>query len=261
MFLENIKQQLAELFEMRLANKLFTCLAILISAACSSKYQLGSSEKQLYPISTEITPDKEITSFYKPFKENIDSIMNVVVGVSNVQMIKEQPEGTLNNFFADAMYDTAKDRGINFDFAYTNSGGLRVSLPKGDIYRYKIFELMPFENYFVTVKFSGADTKLFFDYMAASGGDPISGATYLIDNDKATEIIIGGKPINIAKEYTVLTSDYMANGGDGGAIFTKAKEKKELNFKLRDALFQYIEKQTSKGENLNPVKDGRIKIK
>jgi 2',3'-cyclic-nucleotide 2'-phosphodiesterase (5'-nucleotidase family) len=229
--------------------------------ACSSKLSLVKTEKQLLPISQTAPQDSTILAFYKPYKLKLDSIMNDVLAISENEITKSLPEGPLNNFFADAMFESAKDQGIEFDFAYTNSGGLRISLPKGKIYRYKIFELMPFENAFVTVKFKGDDIQKFFDFIAEGGGDPISGARFTIQNKKAVDITINDQPFDILKSYTVLTSDYMANGGDGGAIFTKGIERKDLNYKLRDAIFQYLEKLNKAGKTLNPINDGRIKIK
>jgi 2',3'-cyclic-nucleotide 2'-phosphodiesterase (5'-nucleotidase family) len=241
---------------------LFIGLAIIaFLAACSPKMQLGKTEKNLYPISAEMPKDSAILAFYLPYKLKLDSIMNDIVAVSTKEMKKGTPEGTLNNFFADAMFDSAKDRGIKFDMVYTNLDGLRISLPEGNIYRYKIFELMPFENAFVTVKFKGEDMQSFFDYIANNGGDPISGARFTIDNKKAVDITIDGKPFDINKNYVVLTSDYMVNGGDGGVIFNKNIERKDLDYKLRDSILDYLAKLKKEGKKLNPMIDGRIKIK
>lgn len=236
-------------------------ITIALLASCSPKLQLTETKKQLYPITGNTTSDTAISAFYKPYKLKLDSIMNDVVAVSTKEIQKSQPEGPLNNFFADAMYESAKDWNVKFDFAYTNYGGLRIPLPKGNIYRYKIFELMPFENAFTLVTFKGEDIKAFFNYIAEGGGDPISGAKFTISDKKATDITINGVAFDITKNYTVLTSDYMANGGDGGAIFNRAIARKDLTYKLRDALFQYLEKKQKAGETLNPVKDGRITIK
>ena len=73
-------------------------------AACSLKLQLGKTEKQLYPISAEMPKDAAMLAFYQPYKLKLDSIMNDVVAVSTKEISKKLPEGTLNNFFADAMY-------------------------------------------------------------------------------------------------------------------------------------------------------------
>lgn len=239
----------------------FWLLVTVLLAACSPQFNVSKTEKQLYPITSAIKPDPTLEVFILPYRQKLDSVMNDVVAVSAKEIQKDRPEGLLNNFFADAMYQSGKDWGLKFDFAYTNYGGLRVSLPKGEIYRYKVFELMPFENAVTLVTFKGKDIQGFFDFMAETGGEPISGATYAIVGKKAIDIKIEGKPFDISEDYVVLTSDYMANGGDGGAIFSSAIARYDSVYKLRDALFLYLDKKHKAGEKLNPVKDGRIKIK
>lgn len=243
------------------AGTVLIAAALLLTQSCKPKYHLISSEKKLYPVSNKSSVDSSVLAYYKPYKQKLDSIMNDIVGFSEVEIEKEKPEGTMNNFFADAMFMSAKEKGIAFDIAYTNYGGLRTSLPKGEIPKFKIFELMPFENAITTTKFKGVDMQNFFDFVARSGGDAISGARFTIDNGKAVDITINGLPLDFNKDYTVLTSDYMANGGDGGEVFTKSIETKNYDYKLRDALLDYLEEQKKAGKTLNPVKDGRIKIK
>src|SRR6476661_6610890 len=121
-------------------------LLLLSLQACSRKFQLSGIDKKQYAIDQKLPQDSAMLAYYYPYKMQLDSIMIDIVAVSLIEIKKEQPEGPLNNFFADAMYQSGKDKGIAFDFAYTNYGGLRITLPKGDIPRYKIFELMPFEN-------------------------------------------------------------------------------------------------------------------
>lgn len=238
----------------------FVLYSFILLSACSPKLQLSSTEKKLYPITKDEPKDPAILAFYKPYKMRLDSQMNNVIAVSAIEIVKARPEGPLNNLMADAMYETGKLKNIHFDVAYTNYGGLRIPLPKGNIQLYKIYELMPFENLLTTVKFSGTDMQNFFNYVAEGGGDPISGARFRIKDKKATDILINGEPFDISKEYTLLTSDYMANGGDGGAIFSKATDRKEYNVKLRDALLIYLQEQTKAGKIINPANDGRITV-
>lgn len=240
---------------------LIVVLSALLLQACGVHYQVKNTQKQIYPVSADFPADATLTNFYKPYKQQLDSIMNDVVAVSAQEIQKGKPEAPLNNFFADAMYVSAKAKKIQFDFAYTNYGGLRTSLPKGNIPRYKIFELMPFENAFATATFSGQIVQEFFNFLASSGGEPISGATFTIENGKAIDVKINGELINLEKNYTILTSDYMINGGDGGEIFTKAIATKVYEYKLRDGLLDYLSTFKNKNQILNPVNDGRIKLK
>ena len=233
---------------------------LTLVSGCKSRMIQSSSEKTLYPISVGQPVDSNMLAYYLPYKRNVDSLMNRVVAVSDIEIVKRRPEGPLNNLMADAMYSTAKSKNIAFDIAYTNYGGLRVPLPKGDIPLNKVFELMPFENLLTTVSFSGSDMQLFLDYIAAAGGDPVSGVRFKIRDKKATDVTINGQPMDLKKSYTVLTSDYMANGGDGGEIFLKATGRKIYDIKLRDAILIYLEQQTKDGKTLNPVIDGRISL-
>lgn len=233
----------------------------MILCACAPKLKLNIVNKQLYPINKNMPLDSEMLAFYKPYKQKLDSVMNDIVAVSDIALVKNKPEGPLNNLFADAIYNSAKAFNIDFDIFYSNYNGLRLPLPKGNIYRYNIFELMPFENYLVSVKFSGSNTQKFFDFMAKSGGEPISGATYSIKNSRAIDIMINNKPIDTAKSYTILTSDYIANGGDRGAVFYLGTNRKDYNLLMRTATLQFLEKEKKAGRKLNPQIDGRIKIK
>ena len=114
-------------------------------AGCSPKLRLSSSEKTLYPISANQPKDSVIIAYYLPYKMRLDSQMNENIAVSAIEIVKGKPEGPLNNLMADAMYETGRLKNISFDIAYTNYGGLRISLPKGNIPLFKVFELIPFE--------------------------------------------------------------------------------------------------------------------
>ncbi|NEU07423.1 hypothetical protein GZH53_03765 [Flavihumibacter sp. R14] len=233
---------------------------LIVLSGCKTRLVLNSSEKTLYPISSEQPIDSNILAFYLPYKLKLDSQMKRVVAISEIEIVKGRPEGPLNNLMADAMYSTGRAKDIAFDVAYTNYGGLRVQLPKGEIPLYRVFELMPFENLLTTVKFKGSDMQLFLDYIAAGGGDPLAGVRFKIKEKKAVDVVINGQPLDLNQDYTVLTSDYMANGGDGGEIFFKSTDRKTYEIKLRDALLIYLEKQTKEGKTLNPVNDGRIRV-
>lgn len=235
--------------------------SFLFLSACKTRFSINRSEKSIYPISADQPKDSVILSYYLPYKAKLDSQMNRVIARSAIEITKGRPEGPLNNLMADAMYFTGRAKNITFDVAYTNYGGLRVPLPKGNITLSNVFELMPFENLMVTVKFNGLAMQQFFDYVAAGGGDPIAGARFTIKDKKAVNVLIGGQPLDPGKEYTLLTSDYMANGGDGGDIFLKASGRETFELKLRDALLIYMEQQAKEGKIINPVNDGRISVK
>ena len=239
----------------------FSALLAVSLHSCSPRFVPAAASQQQYNITAGLPVDSAVLAFYKPYKLQLDSQMNAIVAESASEIKSERPEGRLNNLVADAMFEVGKKQGLQFDFVHTNYYGLRLPLPAGPIKVYRIFELMPFENYLVTVTLSGKDVLELFNYIAGEGGDPIAGASFVIDGQKASNIKIGGKPFDIKKNYTVLTSDYIANGGDRAFVYSKAIKRVDSSFKQRDALFQYLREQQAAGKVIDPKIDGRVSIK
>lgn len=236
-------------------------LLMSITAACSPKLAMVDKAQQLYLITTGDPKDDKLAEFVRPYKIHLDSQMNQVIATAPIEIAKAKPEGLLNNLVADAMAASARLHHITFDLAYTNYGGLRIGFPAGQIRMFSVFELMPFENLLTTVEFKGSDLLKLFHYMAENGGDPISGARFVIRDKRPEDVTINGEPLDPDRVYTVLTSDYMANGGDQAAFFKDASGRKEHNIKLRDAILNYVKSFQEEGKLLEPIKDGRITVK
>ncbi len=76
----------------------------------------------------------------------------------------------------------------------------------------------------------------------------------------ASEVMIGDKPFDITKSYTVATSDYLASGADNMTFFASASRKLSLNKKIRDAIIEYLTDENNKGNTIKVKKDGRIEF-
>ena len=117
---------------------------------------------------------------------------------------------------------------------------------------------MPFENELVSLKLQGTEVEQLFNFIAASGGQPLAGVRMKIVSQKPTDVLINGQPFDRDKTYTVLTSDYVAGGGDKAVGFRNPLERKVLGLKVRDALINYIKANTASGKVINAELDGRI---
>lgn len=187
--------------------------------------------------------------------------MNGVIGHSDVALTKAMVNGEslLGNFFSDATLGESRKIDPKIDFALpTTNGGLRNDLPLGAITLANVFELMPFENELLTFDLKGDDVASLLDFIARSGGQPVSGITLKIADKKAVEVMIGGKPFDPSKTYHVLTSDYLAGGGDGINSFKNPLSRKVLGLKVRDALIQYIKLKELEGKNISSALNRRI---
>ena len=182
-----------------------------------------------------------------------------VLTFSVASMEKAQPESTLGNFVADAClamavknYKVTDSKEI--DFCVLNNGGLRSSLPQGNITRKNVFELMPFENELVVLTLKGSTVTGLLNYISEKGGVPVSNLKMKINNGTFTDVMINENKFDPANNYKVLTSDYLAYGGDAMSVFSEKDSLEFVNLKVRDAIIYFMELQ----DTLKPKLDGRI---
>lgn len=243
--------------------RLRNCLLLfaLLFAACSPRYELVKSNRNEYAIDQKIDPDSSIIRTYLPYKTQLDAEMNKVIGYSDVDLTKRTdiPESVLGNFFADAVFAQAKKVNPDIDFALpTTKGGLRNDISKGPITVSKVFELMPFENELVLFKLSGKDVLEVLKFIAATGGQPVAGLKMKIVNKLPEQVTINDKAFDVNKDYMVLTSDYIASGGDNARGFAAPISKNTLGLKVRDALLKAVAEQEKNGKKIHTTLDGRI---
>ena len=81
----------------------------------------------------------------------------------------------------------------------------------------------------------------------------------IIKSDKTPgAITIGGQPFDENKNYKVVTSDYLALGGDKMNFFNAPVKNEVVGKKIRDGLIEYCLEQTQKGLQLKSQLDKRI---
>src|ERR1051325_3731435 len=193
----------------RLFQFLFACY--LLFSSCASNHHIIRYEDKFLSIDTTLAPDSLITAEIAPYKVQFSKIMDEVLAISDQPMFRDQPEGALGDFTADVTLKKAREwckDSCSVDLCVLNNGGLRNPLPKGNITRGDIFQLMPFENEIVILKLNGDDVKELLDFIANKGGMPVAGMRMKIKNNMASDIEIGDKPFDISKSYTIVTSDY-----------------------------------------------------
>jgi 2',3'-cyclic-nucleotide 2'-phosphodiesterase (5'-nucleotidase family) len=229
--------------------------------SCSKSYRVVRSNRTEYGIAKDITADSTVIKTYLPYKLRLDSQMNTVIGYTDIALSKTSVEGEslLGNFFADATLAEAKKIDPLIDFAIPSTiGGLRNDLPNGAVTLSNIFELMPFENELIVFEIKGSDVQSLLDFIALTGGQPVSGISLKIKDNKPVGVSINGQPFDITRNYHVLTSDYIAGGGDNVNSFKQPVSRKVLGLKVRDALIFYIKGKQAAGEKISSKLDRRI---
>lgn len=241
-------------------------LFILIGACKPTKTYLADERVTYHRMTASDTlpNDPSVEKLIQPYRTKIEGSMNEVIGQSAQELTHIQPEGLMGNWAADVIHRQAEIYyGKKIDFTVLNHSGLRIrAIPKGNITRSKIFELMPFENQITVLQGDGATIEKLFQIIAAKGGWPISHATLEIQpmpaGAIAKNITIGGEPLQSDKIYTFALPDYIANGGDNAPL-TQLK-RQDLNKLMRDAFIEGVLKDKTDGKISDAKLEGRTVI-
>ena len=184
---------------------------------------------------------KEVEASLQPYKKQLDSEMQKVIGRAPEALDKRQPECTLGNWMADALAERAHKLfpGKSVDLVVLNHGGIRVpALPQGDIRKQNIFELAPFDNTLVHLEVTGAVLLELLQHIRSKGGWPVS-AGLSMNLQGELNAKIGGKRIEPDSRYGLVTNDYLADGGDNCAFLVK-QPRIETGKLIRDLLIEHI---------------------
>jgi 2',3'-cyclic-nucleotide 2'-phosphodiesterase (5'-nucleotidase family) len=246
----------------RKMRKLVSVSLLFLLCACQSNFHFVKLSHQSVSImpDTGVLLDQTVLRIIEPYKLKLDSQMNQRIMVASQDLVKENPEGSLGNMVCDELMQYAFAKGLQVDLCVLNSGGLRIpTIYKGDIYIRTIFELLPFDNELVVLDVTGDQLEAFLNVVAANGGWPVSGIRMKIGNTKAQDIqFTNGKPFEHQKVYRLLTSDYLAGGGDMASMLKNPLNYESVSVMLRTALIEQLKNNFYEGETLQAIKDGRI---
>ena len=233
---------------MRFRNYTIYIAGLLLITCSPTYYTLESYDNTSIKIQAGV--DSTILAIITPYQNRIEAQMNEVLTFTKNDLKKGKPQSTIGNFVTDLCLNYA-----DADICVMNNGGLRTTISRGKITRGKLYELMPFENELVVLELNKNDYIGLLNYIVRRGGEPFSGITITINENE--EILKNSWPVNFEKgdKVRVLTSDYLANGGDAMSFFQEKKQFK-VGIKLRDAIIDYC----SKTDTIDITLDDRITI-
>jgi 2',3'-cyclic-nucleotide 2'-phosphodiesterase (5'-nucleotidase family) len=224
-------------------------LSVYILSACKVK-QVSNYDGDNISVTDIAFKSNDLDEMIAPYKVEMESKMNKVIGHSNQSLTNFSPESPLGNFVADVVFQSAFQFGIDNEtvslekrntICLINFGGLRAPISEGDISIRNIYELMPFDNEIVIVSLSPDQVVEMLNYLFTKNGQPISNGQAILSSDKK-KLIIGGKAYNFERHINIITSDYLAKGGDK-MNFLKSEEIIQTGILMRDALLDYVSKE------------------
>jgi len=181
-------------------------------------------------------------------------------------------ECAMGNLVADAMLERVADQGVTI--AIANSGGLRASIDAGEVTMGEVFTVLPFQNTLSTFQIDGAGVIAALENGVSQieevkGRFPqVAGLKFTFDptvapnegriQDVMVQTATGFEAIDPAATYSVVTNNYVRNGGDGYKMFA-GDDKNAYDFgpDLADVVAEYL----AKSGPYAPYTDGRIAVK
>lgn len=235
------------------------CIVLCLLYACHRPWYVREHSSSYYAVSADGGQDSGVLKLIRPYKIGVDTQMHVVIGRTAVPLSKAQPESTLGNLVADAQLEIVQRIDPGVQISVVNYGGIRIPyISPGTITKGKIFELMPFDNEIVIMNISGGLLDSFCQHMAAWGGWPVSGISFLLREKRADSIWVSGKLLDPEGSYKIVVSDYIAGGGDR-CSFLEPLIPEKTGILLRDAIMEYIRVRERDNESLAPQLSGRIR--
>jgi 5'-nucleotidase len=200
----------------------------------------------------------------QPYTVKMEKEINTVLSFTP-KIISEKDskyETSLGNLMADLCYEQTNPifesrTGKTIDFALFNHRGMRAEIPKGNILVKHAFEMMPFENMLLVIELSGSKMEELIQFLLDEArAHPVSHHFQMLIKKDGYNLTINGKPFDKSKTYLVLTSDYLQGGGDNMNFFKNPLQIIETDYKVRNAIIDYLSKQ----EVINAQLDERIKV-
>ena len=202
-------------------------------------------------ISSTLINDDGVGETISEIKKGYEEIVNTVVASTKVELTVNDPvsgermvrrqETNLGDLCADAYRAMS-----GADIAVVNGGGIRVSIPAGDITYGQIIAVHPFGNEMCVVEATGQQILDALEMGARNapgecgGFLQVSGMSYEIDLNveptvevnadgmftgvsgeyRVKNVKVGDEPLDLAKTYTLASHNYMLkSAGDGMAMF------------------------------------------
>ena len=166
----------------------------------------------------ELWPEETMQAALKPYVDEAEAAMNMVVGSSAVNLTRGGPGSNLiGNLVTDAMRTY-----FDADFSFQNLGGLRANVPSGDITAKDVFSVLPFGNELVIVKMKGEMIRRVVERKVRgdSGGICTSGARIVFNKnrpnlDRVCELEVAGEPLDPERVYDVVCTSFLMEGNSG----------------------------------------------
>ena len=222
---------------------------------------------------TDATPDDNaIATIVAGYESKVSAELDKPIGRTTVELdgrsiANRTGETNLSNFVADAFRQAT-----NADIGFSNGGGMRANkiFPVGALTKRDVLTMLPFENPITKIAITGAVLKAALENGVSqvveeseSGRFPqVSGVQLEFDGRKpvgsrVVKVLVNGQALDEKKTYTLASTVYIADGGDGYSMFKSGKRLIAEESAQLDALV--VTNAIQAAGEIAPKVEGRIK--
>ncbi|KAI5718295.1 hypothetical protein M8J77_019154 [Diaphorina citri] len=220
-----------------------------------------------------IQEDPHIVKALEPWKEDVNKVGKQVKGDSAVLLDASHGacftgECNVGAMLTQAMINEEIPNASRIDgakswtyasVAFLNSGGIRTSIPEGNITYEDVLEVIPFEDNWSTCELRGIAIRYVLEFSAADenskGPIQVAGIKATIDMSKPSYSRVSDihvlcsdcrvpryLPLDSTKWYRIAVNDFAYNGGDGYTMFKKHSRNYRQGRRDTKILFEYLQK-------------------
>lgn len=229
-------------------------------------------------LDASVAEDPDVLARVQALAQPLEELRTTVVGQSTIDLDGSRAscrfgECAMGNLIADAMLWATQNDGTQV--AIENGGGIRASLPAGNITMGGVLEVLPFGNMAATFGLKGSDLLLALENGVSRAENPdnegtgrfpqVAGIRFSWNGSQpagarvlSAEVLDADgsfSPVDPDAVYQVVTNDFLRRGGDEYTIFAEAAiNPYDFGAPLDQLLADYI----AAFSPVNPTVEGRI---
>jgi 5'-nucleotidase len=236
----------------------------------SNDWDVASFKYDPIPIDSTVKADERMAEIMEDYRETLAQAiqLDLILGFAPTDAARFGSGGgdsPLGNLVAESM---RKRKGVETDFAVTNSLGIRSDISAGPVTIEQMYQVFPFENTITTMFLSGREVIDVFDYIARRSSSrgcqaqaQIAGARVVLQCGGCNQAkrpagwpslpadVIGCaqkiqfftsdgsmKDVELNGQYQLAANDYIAKGGSGFMMLKRNTTQINTGIPQRDAL-------------------------
>jgi 5'-nucleotidase len=231
--------------------------------------KVESIDWQIIPVDASVEDDAAFAPVVEKYAK-LTAELSTPVGRTSVPLdarsaTSRTEETNIADFIADAFR-----RASGADVALINGGSIRADdvLPAGDLTVRDVLSILPFGNDLAVIEVTGDVLRQALEHgvsLTGPGAEPgrfaqVSGVRYSFDASKLSgvrlsDVTVNGRPLDPKKTYRLVTTNFVAEGGDQYAMFKGSRN--VLKTKLTDS--GVLRKAIEEAKTIAPQTDGRIR--